>query len=440
MRRVRSGALAAALLLGSLPARAADVEVESESVYRSFTSPGLNANDEDVVLQPFSQSFRLSAAQREKNLQISFETYFRGLSDATNAFDPGIQQQARVYYAYVDVMSGRRNPLDFRVGRQMETSAGELVAFDGARVRYRGPLHIGLEAFAGETVSGYGAVVPLGLDDGGAHAAGGVTAGAAVFLVGIPGSEARLAVTRVNREGKVDREDVVLDGARRVFGRARIYGNLEVSTVLGKVEEAAGGGTIYAGRSIFVDVEGFHYTPIFGASSIFNVFSLSPYEEARLRVHGSFLSGKLGLWTRVGHAFYEGGNSSDNLSIGANSRISTHLTVTARGYLSEGFQGSRTGGAADLHVRVTDRIEILAGGTAAQSKTTLLPNATGMFLSALGGVQYAVPDRLDLSLLAEQYADPVTKATPRITASLRFQFGTGTARRNALDPAARRVH
>src|SRR5207248_1462520 len=144
---------------------------------------------------------------------------------------------------------------------------------------------------------------------------------------------------------------------------------------------------------------------------------------------------------RFGHQVFEGGSQgSDNLTLGSSARVGEHALVTVRGYLSGGWQGNRDGGAADVRYRVLDgRVMLLAGMTAASAKTDLLPTQNGTFLSFLGGASYTVPDRLDFSLLAEQYSDHVSAAVPRVTASFRFQFGAGGARHTALDTGRRGV-
>lgn len=439
MRLARGAVLAHCLGLAlAAPSIArADVEIESESVYRSYDTPSLS--EEDVVLTPFSQAFRLTAAERGEDSRVAFETYFRGIGNQSNQ-GPGIREQARVYYAFVDVAYGRRHPMDLRMGRQTTAAGGDLLAFDGARFRYKGPLHFGVEAYGGTTVSGFGAFVPIGVEDGGSHMAGGVTGGLAVFLTGVPGTQARLGVRRINRDGEVDREDVIADVSQR-FWRMRAYANAEISTVLLVVDEGLLGATLYAGRGTFVDVEGFHYTPTFGAQSIFNVFNIEPYDEGRFRVRTSFLSGRLGVWTRVGHAIYGGGESSDSLNVGATARVSTHLGVSARGFHSSGYLGARTGGGTDVRYAMLDgRLALLVGGTAASARNDILRTSDGTYLSAVGGLSYTVPDRAELSVLVEQLADDFSSGEPRLTAAFRFKFGAGSARRAALDGERRRVN
>lgn len=422
-------------LLAAAPA-AADVEIESESVYRSFDTPALS--EEDVVLQPFSQAFRLTAARRGEDSRLAFETYFRGIGSQTQR-GPGVREQARVYYAYVDWVNGRRHPVDVRIGRQTAAVGGDLMAFDGARVRYRGPLFFGVEAFGGATVSGYGALVPLELEEGGAHEAGGIAGGLAVFLTGVPNTTARLGVRRIDREGGLDREDIVVDVSHR-FWRMRVYGNAEASTALGMFSEGLLGATTYAGRGVFLDVEGFHYTPTFGAQSIFNVFHVEPYDEGRLRIRTVLFRGRLGLWVRAGHSMFGGGGTSQSVNVGGTARLGGHVTLGARGFASDGYLGSRTGGAADLRWGLLDdRLTLLVGGTAAQAENDLLSTANGTYLSALGGLSWTIPDRADVSVLVEQLADDFSSGEPRVTASFRFQFGARAARRAAVDPRRRRV-
>ena len=428
-----------ALLLLVLPAGArAAVEVEAESVYRSYDVPVLS--EEDVVLQPFSQALRLTAGERSENARIGFETYVRGIGDQTQR-GPGFRDASRVYYAYLDLVYGRRHPFDLRIGRQTMTTGGDLVAFDGARLRYRGPLFVGFEVFGGTTVSGYGATVPQKIDeDGGATVAGGTTGGVQLFLTGVSETQARLGYRRVDRDGAIDREDVVADFAHRL-GRFRFYGSGELSTLLLKLEEGTLGTSAWVGRGTFVDLEGFHYTPVFGASSIFNVFNIEPYDEVRLRVRTSLRWGRIGGYVRLGHAVYGGGESSENLSLGGAWQATERLRFNARTYFSTGYQGDRTGASAETHLSLLDgkRLSVILGGTWAMAENTLLTTNGGTYLSALGGLAYEVPDRAMISVLAEQFSDEFSSGEPRITASFRFKFGAGYARDKALDPSKRRV-
>lgn len=436
MREIR-GVLALGLLLFPAVSFAA-VAVETESVYRSYDVPALS--EEDVALQPFSLAMRLTAAERSENARIGFETYFRGTADQ-NQRGPGFREASRVYYAYLDLVYGRRHPFDLRLGRQTMTTGGDLVAFDGARLRYRGPLFVGFEVFGGTTVSGFGAVAPLEIGEGGGSTvAGGTTAGMQLFLTGVAETQARIGFRRIDRDGNVDREDLVADFAQR-FGRFRVYGSGELSTLLMTVEEGVLGTSAFAGFGTFVDLEGFHYTPTFGASSIFNVFNVEPYDEVRLRVRTSQRWGRIGAYLRVGHALYGGGETSDNVSVGGTWRITPRLTTSVRTYFSSGYQGERTGASADTSIRLLDagRLHLILGGTWANAENILLTTNGGTYLSALGGVSYLVPDRAEFSVLAEQFTDDFTSGEPRVSASFRFKFGAGYARQKAFDPRQRRV-
>ena len=429
---------ALALLLAPSLAHAA-VQVEAESVYRSWDTPALS--EEDVVLQPFSQALRLTAGERWENARVGFETYFRGIGDQTQR-GPGFRDASRVYYAYLDLVYGRRHPVDVRLGRQTLTTGGDLVAFDGARVRYRGPVFVGFELFGGATVSGFGAVVPQNIGEGGGSTiAGGTTAGAQLFLTGVSETQARLGFRRIDRDGTVDREDVVADVAHR-FGRFRVYTSGEFSTVLMQVEEGVIGTSAFVGYGTFTEVEAFHYTPIFGASSIFNVFNIEPYDEVRLRVRTSQRFGRIGGYFRLGHAIYGGGETSDNVGLGGSWRVTPRLSFAARTYFSTGYQGERTGASAESNIRLLDegKLQLILGGTFANAENTLLTTNGGTYLSAMGGIAYVVPERAELSILAEQFSDEYTSGDPRITASFRFKFGAGYAREKGLDPNMRRVN
>ena len=428
----------------------AAVEVESESVYRSYQAPSLA--EEDIVLQPFSQAFRLTVGERRENARVGFETYFRGIGDQSQN-GPGFREASRVYYAYLDLVYGRRHPIDMRLGRQTLTTGGDLVAFDGARIRYRGPMFAGFEVFGGTTVSGFGAVVPQEIGEGGGSTiAGGTTMGFAIFLTGVSETQARLGFRRIDRPTEItlgdgsllkrngiDREDVVIDAAHR-FGRFRVYGSGELSTIVLELKEGVFGTSMFAGRGTFVELEGFHYTPIFGASSIFNVFNVEPYDEIRLRVRTSQRFGRVGAYLRFGHAMYGGGETSENLSLGGSWRVTPKIGLTGRTFFSSGYQGSRTGAGADVNLRVMDsKLFLLFGGTFANAENTLLTTNGGTYLSVAGGASWVIPDRLEASIIVEQFADDYTPAEPRVTANLRFKFGAGYARRAALDPRQRKV-
>ncbi len=436
-RSLLAGGLLPALFAAAPPARAADVEVESYSVYRSFEAPSLS--EEDVFLQPFSQAFRMVAAERSENRRLSFETYFRGTGQHTPT-SPGFRDGSRVYYAYLDVARGRRHPTELRLGRQATAAGGELIAFDGARIRYRGPWKVGFELFGGTTISGYGALTAVDTEDGGPRAAGGVTVGASTFLTGIVGSQARLGFRRVDRGNGVDRQDVVADLSQRI-GRFRLYGEAEYSTVLSALSEGLGGTSIYLGRGSFVDVEAFHYLPTFGAQSIFNVFALEPYDELRLRVRSTQKGGRLGLWARLGHAIYGTAGASENVSLGATFRPIPRLGVSGRTYYSGGYLGSRVGVGGDARMRlIADKLDVTVGGTFANARNDLFGQNLGNFASLYTGMSWIVPDRADLSLMAEYYGDDFSSGDPRVTASFRFRFGTAQSRRSAIGTDSRKVN
>ena len=90
--------------------------------------------DQDaVVLVPFSQAFRLMAAESFGRTRLSFETYFRGVGD--NSSNPNalpFAEASRVYYAFVDVQYGTTT--DVQVGmKQYPIVTGGMQAKPGSK-------------------------------------------------------------------------------------------------------------------------------------------------------------------------------------------------------------------------------------------------------------------------------------------------------------------
>lgn len=238
-------------------------------------------------------------------LRHDFGSYNRETEDLTGRLVRTIDgRQIDVMFAYLegDNLGGR---VDFRLGRQFEMSGLDWYAFDGGWARVRIPAHLALEAFGGLQVDGTAlfGLPTFELDGTSATAADrsfSPMAGAGVSLWGLKWFDARLAYRRTFTPAGINRSIVDDDGAlglrsgidqevvsatfagRFSDGRLSPYGALRFNVGTGRLDDVAAGLQLaftpgHVLRALYIRT-----IPAFDLDSIFNVFSATPFEDARL--------------------------------------------------------------------------------------------------------------------------------------------------------------
>lgn len=213
-------------------------------------------------------------------------------------------RQIDIMFAYLEA-ENLRGMIDLRAGRQFEMSGLDWYAYDGAWLRLRTPVHLGLEAFGGFQVDGSALFgFPTFELDGTANTPAdskrSPMVGAAVSAVGIRWLDARLAYRRtfspasLNEKilnddgtaglaGAVDQEFVSLTVAANVAqGRLSPYTALRYNLGTGRLDDVSVGLQIAYTPKHLLRAMYMRTRPVFDLDSIFNVFNLQAFEDARL--------------------------------------------------------------------------------------------------------------------------------------------------------------
>lgn len=213
-------------------------------------------------------------------------------------------RQIDVMFAYLEA-ENLKGMLDLRAGRQFEMSGLDWYAFDGAWVRLRTPVHLGVEAFGGFQVDG---TALFGFPTAELDGTAGTTAdrsyspmvGAAVSAVGLKFLDARLAYRRTfsplgvnrnltNEDGSVglpsavDQEIVSLTVAGRLAaGKLSPYASVRYNVGTGLLDDVSAGMQVAYTEKHLLRLFYLRTRPMFDLDSIFNVFNLQAFEDARL--------------------------------------------------------------------------------------------------------------------------------------------------------------
>lgn len=230
------------------------------------------------------------------------------------------QRQIDVMFAYLEA-ENLKGMIDLRAGRQFEMSGLDWYAFDGAWVRLRTPVHLGLEAFGGFQVDGTALFgFPTAELDGTAQTPAdrrySPMVGAAVSAVGLKWVDARLAYRRtfsplgVNRDivqedgtvglpSAVDQEIVSLALAGRLAdGKLSPYASARYNVGTGRLDDVSAGMQIAYTDKHLLRLFYLRTRPMFDLDSIFNVFAQQAFEDARLVWQVAFNS----KWTAAARA------------------------------------------------------------------------------------------------------------------------------------------
>ncbi len=238
-------------------------------------------------------------------LRHDFGTYVSRSTGTANVLLQSVDgRQIDLLYGYLegDNLGGW---IDFRLGRQFEMSGLDFYAFDGGWLRVRTPAHIAVEAFGGLSVDGTAVFgFPTFELDGtsgtGADRVSSPTVGTAVSLTDVKFMDARVAYRRtwtpssfgedlVDSDGSlglmagVDQElwsgTVALrlaDDALSPYAAARY--NLGTS----RLDDLSAGLRWRLTELHSVRAQYLRTIPAFDLDSIFNVFSLTPFEDVRV--------------------------------------------------------------------------------------------------------------------------------------------------------------
>lgn len=238
-------------------------------------------------------------------LRHDFGSYNRGGDADTARLVQAIDgRQIDVLFAYVEG-ENLGNAVDVRLGRQFEMSGLDWYAFDGGWLRVRTPVHLALEAFGGLQVDGSAMFgLPTFELDGTQGTARDRSfspmAGAGVSLWGLKWFDARIAYRRTFTPAAINRKIVDDDGSvglpsgvdqeivsasfagNFAGGRLSPYGALRFNLGTGRLDDVTAGLQLAFTPQHLLRALYIRTLPMFDLDSIFNVFSVMPFEDARL--------------------------------------------------------------------------------------------------------------------------------------------------------------
>ncbi|MEM6992071.1 MAG: hypothetical protein AAF721_16290 [Myxococcota bacterium] len=329
--------------------------------------------------------------QTSMRLRHDFGTFTRRAGD--DALLQHIDgRQIDLLYGYLE---GERlgGWVDLRAGRQFEMSGLDFYAFDGGWLRVRTPAHLAVEAFGGFSVDGTAVFgFPTFELDGtqgtGADRVSSPIVGTALSLADIRWLDARVAYRRTFTPSSLGEELVDSDGSRGLStgdDQEIVSASVALRLAKGRLSPFAAG-RVNLGTARLDDVSAgltwsltdlhslrgqyLRTIPAFDLDSIFNVFSVTPFEDIRLvyqvkpsnrwtlygrfqgRIFRAETTSQLATEPETPTSFGGGGGG------GAAYRI-RRLGVRADGFGLGGEGGTRVGGSVDARTHVWwDRVAI----------------------------------------------------------------------------------
>lgn len=345
-------------------------------------------------------------------------------------------RQIDVMFAYLEA-DNLRGMIDLRAGRQFEMSGLDWYAFDGAWFRLRTPIHLGLEAFGGFQVDGTALFgFPTFEQDGTAGTPAdskrSPMVGAAASVIGLRWLDARLAYRRtfsplgvnrkiVNDDGStglptaVDQEIVSLSAAvNAADGRLSPYVALRYNLGTGRLDDTSAGLQLAFTTKHLLRFMYLRTRPVFDLDSIFNVFNLQAFEDARV-VYQVQLADRWTLAARGQFRFFRDSVTAHlntaperKVTVGAGGGATASYRIrrfSARldGYGLGGEGGLRVGGNLDTRTMVAwDRVAIDGRVFALRYRDEVTAARQGYSVALQAGVNVQLWRGIHLAVLGEE--------------------------------------
>ncbi|MCA9712321.1 MAG: hypothetical protein KDK70_41175, partial [Myxococcales bacterium] len=374
-------------------------------------------------------------------LRHDFGTY---VSRAGGASAPLLQsvdgRQIDLLYGYLE---GNRlgGWVDLRAGRQFEMSGLDFYAFDGGWVRVRTPAHLAVEAFGGlqvdgSAVFGFPTFELDGTEGTGADRVSSPMVGAAVSVADVRFMDARMAYRRTSTPAALGEDRVDSDGTlglrpgvdqelwsgsvalRLLDGKLSPYGAVRYNIGTDRVDDISAGVHWALTELHTVRAQYLRTIPAFDLDSIFNVFSVTPFEDLRLvyevrpgprwtidaRFQGRFFhdetTGVLGTEPEQARRFGGGGGAG-----AAYRRRRLGLRTDAFGLGGEG--GLRAGASVDARTHVVyDRLALDTRGYLLYYRDELVPDRNGHSVALQVGTNLHLGHGIYFNVVAEEMFTP----------------------------------
>jgi hypothetical protein len=251
---------------------------------------------------PDDGQLRLVSSMRLRHDFGTYQTGATGDARALLASQDGRQIDLLFGYLEGENLGGH---LDLRLGRQLEMSGLDFYAFDGGWVRMRTPAHLAVEAFGGLQVDGSAVFgFPTFELDGtagtGADHVSSPMVGAAVAMDDVEFMDARIAYRRTWTPESLGRDLVDSDGTlglrpgvdqelfsgsvalRLAHGKLSPFAAGRYNLGTSRLDDLAAGLTWSLTELHTVRAQYLRTIPAFDLDSIFNVFSVTPFEDVRV--------------------------------------------------------------------------------------------------------------------------------------------------------------
>jgi len=397
-------------------------------------------------------------------LRHDFGTY---QTDAQGRAAPLLQsidgRQIDLLYGYLE---GRNlgGWVDLRAGRQFEMSGLDFYAFDGGWVRVRTPAHLAVEAFGGLTVDGsaifgYPTFELDGTSGTGADRISSPMVGAAVSLDQVRFMDARMAYRRTWTPALFGEDQVDSDGtlglrpgvdqelwsgtlALRLFdGKLSPHAAVRYNIGTDRIDDVSAGVHWVLTELHTMRAQYLRTIPAFDLDSIFNVFSVTPFEDVRVvyevrpgprwrlnaRFQGRFFhqetTGVLGTEPDQARRFGGGGGAG-----AVYQRRRLGLRADAFGLGGEG--GVRAGANVDarLHV-IYDRLGLDGRAYLLYYRDELTPERTGYSTALQVGTNIRLAHGVYFNVVAEEMFTPFYRGAFRTFGILSLDWATRGGRR-----------
>lgn len=338
--------------------------------------------------------------------------------------------------------------VDFRAGRQFEMSGLDFYAFDGGWVRVRTPAHIAVETFGGLSVDGsavfgYPTLELDGTADTGADTVSSPMVGAALSLDDVRFMDARVAYRRTWTPESLGRDRIDSDGTlglasgidQEVFsttialrlakGKLSPFGAARYNLGTSRLDDLSAGLSWAMTELHTLRAQYLRTIPAFDLDSIFNVFSITPFEDVRVvyevrpgprwRLYSRF-QGRIFrnettgvLQTQPDKSVRFGGGGGAGASY-RQRRFAARLDAFGLG----GEGGVRTGFSLDTRTHVWyDRIAIDGRSYVLYYRDEQVPDRTGYSVALQAGGHVRLGHGVYFNLVGEQMFTPFFRSAFR---------------------------
>ncbi len=484
MRAFASIAVAASLVCAA-PARAADFEIEAETIgqaYQLAAADGTLVNRRRLTqylglhiynIGPHDDLGRpLPKNQLYITVSMRFDADMGDYDQLTELTGRTTQRELfpeklDLLYAY---LGGRDifGFIDFELGRQIMVDMYDWTSFDGLHVQARAPFHVAAEVWGGLNVDGAGIFdSPLYRVDGvalGGNALGSLAArqeeqleptfGVAARTYGLRWLQARVSYSRSMSQtgeprqpgepdwGVVD-EHVGLTARANFFaGRLVPWFALRYNLMVGRVDEIYAGVRTQVGRH-GISLEYVLAAPTFDGDSIWNVFATQAFDDVRLAYDVNFW--KIRAYAQAFTRLYfddNGSYASGGGSLGGRLQLGSRGWLRVDGYYEDGYGGLRAGVDASTRVRIWgDDLGVRKGSVFAEGRLSFVsfrddsrPEDSANSFGVQAGLRWTPLAGFSVHGLVEENVNRLYASQLRVLALLDLSFWVGMKPRGIARP------